>query len=133
MPGSKRGLGTFSLNATSDTGAETHQFDAPLSVSIKYTPEQLEALGIAEADLGLFWFDEQAGRRGAWVALPSTVDPASQTVTASVDHFSAFQLSDLSQPSDAYIPSLEGWNVGLFTGGAQYRYPIEVPAGPTGI
>ncbi|MCG8351668.1 MAG: hypothetical protein MI924_28200, partial [Chloroflexales bacterium] len=48
-------------------------------------------------------------------------------------HFSAFQLSDGSSPSDAYLPSLQGWQVSAFTGAASFRYPLELPAGPNGL
>jgi RHS repeat-associated protein len=131
--GRKKGLGTFYLDATDLLGQEFHEFSAPLTVTLQYTPEQLQALGIAEGDLTLFWFDESQPDGGKWVPITTNVDPETNTVTATVTHFSAFQFSDGSSPSSAYIPSLEGWQVGLYTGNVSYQYPIDVPAGPAGI
>ena len=42
-----------------------HQFAGPLAVTISYTPEQLRALGISEADLTAFQFDETQPNGGA--------------------------------------------------------------------
>jgi hypothetical protein len=128
--GFKRAIETFTLDATDDQGADIHQFTQPLTVTIGYTPEQLQAVGIAENDLTLFWFDPQ---QGAWVSIGATIDSQAHTATAIVDHFTGFALSDGSSPSEAYIPSLQGWQVSLFTGAATYSYPIDVPAGPSGI
>ncbi len=130
VAGWKRGFGTFYLDATDDTGADIHQFDAPLSISVSYTPEQLAALQIAEDALTLFWFDETAQR---WVPLPTTVDQATRTATAMVDHFSPFQLADGSSPSTTFIPSLQGWQVSQLTGAATYGFPIDVPTGAGGL
>ena len=63
----------------------------------------------------------------------TTVDPAVQTATAMVDHFSDFQFGDGSSPSSAFLPSLQGFQVSSFTGAASYSYPIDVPAGPGGL
>jgi hypothetical protein len=137
----KRGLGVFHLTATDGTGQDVRQFDAPLALAVAYTPEQLRVLGIAEADLTLSWFDEAARPalpddspgQGQWVPLATTVDAATGTATAQVDHFTPFQLSDGSSPSETFIPSLKGWQVSLYTGSASFSYPIEVPAGPAGL
>jgi hypothetical protein len=128
--GFKRGLGILALDATDDQGAALHQFAEPVTIAIGYTPEQLQAHGIAEVDLTLFWFDDA---HQAWVPIPTTVDPATQTASAVVDHFTNFGLSDGSSPSEAYIPSLQGFQVGLSTGSASFSYPIDVPAGPGGL
>ena len=53
-----RGMGAFFLDATDAQGTAVHQFTAPLTITMSYTPEQLDALGIAEPDLTLFWFDD---------------------------------------------------------------------------
>ena len=97
---------------------------------MRYTPEQLQALGINEADLAIFWLDEQAN---AWVPQPTTLDSARGIAAAQVDHFSQYQLGDLSSPSEAFLPTVQGWQVGLYNGAASFSYPIEVPAGPAGI
>lgn len=129
-PGWKRGWDTVFLTATDDAGVDVHTFDAPITIAMSYTPEQLQALGTTEADLVIFWFDEAQQR---WVPQPTTVDPATKTASITVDHFSAFQLSDGSSPSEAYIPSLQGFQVSQFTGAASYSIPIDVPAGAGGL
>ena len=125
-----RSLRSFSLRAEDLQGNDVHQFGAPLTIAARYTPEQLAVRHIAEVDLALFWFDPD---QKEWVPLESRVDPAAHTVSASVNHFSNFQIGSIEKPSDEYIPSLQGWQVSTFTGAATYSYPIEVPAGPNGI
>jgi hypothetical protein len=51
----------------------------------------LRARSIPEAELAIAWFNEAQGR---WVPLPTDLDPATQTVSTQIDHFSAFTLSD---------------------------------------
>jgi RHS repeat-associated protein len=126
----RRGFGTVHLTATTEDTTEVHTFETPLDLTFSYTPEQLTVLGIAEADLTIFWFDD---RTQQWVPEPTTVDPATQTASTRVAHFSAYQLGDGSKPSDAFIPSLKDWQVGLYTGGVNYSYPFELPAGPAGV
>lgn len=141
IPGRTRGYQPFFLQANDDQGREVTQFDAPLTLRVRYTQEQLAALGIHEGDLTIFWFDEQAENtlfdgtvvRGRWVSLPTTIDPATSTATTQIDHFSSFSFGDGSSPSEAYLPSVQGWQVDAFTGSASFSYPIEVPAGPGGI
>ena len=119
----KRAFAPVVLDAVDSAGQEVHQFDAPLSITWRYTPEQLLARGISAADLTVFWFNEDIKQ---WVTIPSSVDEQTQTVSTVVDHFSAFTLGDGSSPSDAYLPSLKGWQVSTFTGAVSYNYPIDV-------
>jgi RHS repeat-associated protein len=139
--GFRKGLGTFYLDATDPKGQDIHKFKAPVSIEVKYTPQQLEALGLSEGDLTLFWFDESqtvtkpdgSTEKGKWIAIPTQVDAKTRTATAQVDHFTPFQLGDGSSPSANFIPSLQGFQESLFTGGANYNYPIDLPAGPGGL
>ncbi|HEX2912230.1 MAG TPA: RHS repeat-associated core domain-containing protein [Chloroflexia bacterium] len=141
-PGLKgKGFGSFFLEATDSQNNQVHQFDAPLTVSLSYTPQQLLALNLNASDLQLFWFDESktvklpsgATQNGQWEAVDSSVDPATGTVSAQVDHFSTYQFADGSSPSSAYLPSVQGWQTSLFTGSGGYSIPIDVPAGPGGL
>lgn len=135
--GIRRGFETFFLEASDSTGRDVHQFKAPLTISVDYTPEQLLARGITEGDLTIFWFDETRevalpdGRvvHGQWIPLLTTVDPLQRVASAQVDHFTPFQLSSGLSPSAAFVPSLQGWQASLFTGGASYSYPMTVPSG----
>ncbi len=130
LAGRSNGLGTFYLGASDARGQAVHRFAAPLAVAVAYTPEQLRARHLTANDLTLFWFDEDQGR---WLPLPTTVDEGSGVATATVDHFSAFQLSDGAQPSLNYLPNVKGWQTDLFTGAATYGMPLDVPAGPGGV
>ncbi len=140
-PPLRRGLGTFFLEAIDSKGGEVHKFNEPLTLTVKYTPQQLEALGLQEDSLTLYWFDESySGKQadgtpfqGLWTAIPTQLDPKQKTVSAQVDHFSSFQLSDGSAPTVNFLPSLQGFQESLFTGGASYNYPIELPPGPGGL
>lgn len=88
-----------------------------------------------------FWFDpdlreprsDGSLQLGAWVPLPTTIDADARVATTTVDHFSAFQLGNGLSASAAFIPSLQGWQVSAFTGGASYSYALDVPAGPGGL
>ncbi|MDQ5823422.1 MAG: DUF11 domain-containing protein, partial [Chloroflexota bacterium] len=131
--GRKQIFPAFELNAKDAQGNNIHKFSAPLTISLSYTPQQLQAVGILEEDLTVFWFDESAPQGGRWTRIPSSVDSSRHTVTASVNHFSLFALSDDSSPSTAFIPSLQGWQVGLYSGDVTYQYDIEVPTGPAGV
>ncbi len=130
LAGRSNGLGTFYLGASDARGQAVHRFAAPLAVAVAYTPEQLRARHLTANDLTLFWFDEDQGR---WLPLPTTVDEGSGVATATVDHFSAFQLGDGAQPSLNYLPNVKGWQTDLFTGAATYSMPLDVPAGPGGV
>ncbi|HEY0071713.1 MAG TPA: hypothetical protein VGE04_17240, partial [Chloroflexia bacterium] len=138
VPAFKRGFSTFYLKATKLDGTRVTTFAKPLKVRATYTTEELQALGIPEGDLTLFWFDETPSAE-RWVPLATlpnlTVagNVLEHAATASVNHLSPFQLSDGSSPSAAFVPSLQGWQVGLFTGNLSYQFPIEVPAGPGGM
>ncbi len=137
----RHSFGVFYLEALDDAGNDIHTFKEPLTIRIRYTPEQVQALELDESTLTLFWFDDRdSGRRadgtqqaGHWVPIPTTVDFQSHTISAKVDHFSAFTLSDGTSPSSAFVPSLQGFQVSQFTGAATYSIPINVPAGPNGM
>ncbi|MDQ5823738.1 MAG: hypothetical protein M3441_05925 [Chloroflexota bacterium] len=136
IPYFNRGFPTFYLRATQADGTVVDTFDKPLRVRAFYTPQELQALGTAEEDLTLFWFDETQPKK-RWVPLaarPAMTDPTARPhIEVPVSHLSPFQLSDGSSPSEAYLPSLKGWQVGLFTGNVSYQYPIDLPAGAGGM
>jgi RHS repeat-associated protein len=132
-PAFKQGFSDFYLDATDGNGNAVHQLSQPLTITVSYTPQQLAALGLLEDDLTLFWYNDSAPDGGSWVQLPTSVDTQAHTATVSVNHFSTFQMSDGSSPSAAFLPSLQGWQVGLYNGDVSYQYPIDVPAGPAGM
>ncbi len=141
--GLRGGLEPFALHATDGSGQEVHQFAAPLTLTYSYSAEQLAARGIASArDLTLFWYNPDAPWqvpgtttivKGTWVPIETQVDEGKHTATARVDHFSQFKFADGSSPSTDFIPSVDGWQVSLFTGAATYSMPFALPAGPGGL
>ncbi len=139
--GNGKGFGTFHLEAADDKGKEVHKFEAPLTISQTFTSQQLQALRLDLSAVTLFWFDETkkvtlpngSSFVGDWVALPTQIDDKTLTATAQVDHFSAYQFSDGTSASTAFLPTLQNWQENLFTGGLSYNYPIDVPAGPGGV
>jgi RHS repeat-associated protein len=133
LAGYKSGFGTFYLNAIDSQGKPVHEFDNSLTLNVSYTPEQLRALGISEDDLAIFWFDQSVPGGGGWVPLTTDIDQSNHTASAKVSHFSPFQLSDGSSPSSAYIPTLQGWQAGLYSGDVSFQYAIDVPAGPADL
>ena len=63
-------------------------FDPPMTLTWSYDPNTLPE-GIAEGDLVLAFYDEVAGE---WVELECTVDTATNTVVATVSHFTVFAI-----------------------------------------
>ncbi|NLA39095.1 MAG: hypothetical protein GX882_06910, partial [Methanomicrobiales archaeon] len=58
-------------------------FDPPITVSFTLTPEEWDRAGAGER-LIVRWYNNAAG---TWEPLPTTVHPATRTVTATVSHF----------------------------------------------
>jgi len=69
-----------------DFGPDDATFDEPITISFTYDPDNLPE-GVSEEDLVIAVWDEDAGE---WVELPSVVDTENNTITATVDHFTAF-------------------------------------------
>ncbi len=69
------------------------RFDPAISLIFTFNADQWsEIMQAAEYDassLVVKWYDEEAGE---WETVPTVVDPATQTVTASVEHFTVFGL-----------------------------------------
>lgn len=61
-------------------------FEPPLILECCYYPEDIPE-GIAEEDLVLAYYDEEAGE---WVILECTVHPEENTITALISHFTTF-------------------------------------------
>lgn len=122
-------LDAFSLTATDTDGKTVDSFDMPLTLSVEYSEDQLRARGLVEGNLSLAWFNEQTMR---WEAVATTVDSKTYTASASINHFSVWELSDGSSPSMAFVPTLQGFQTSTFTGAASYSIAMDVPAGAAG-
>ena len=63
-------------------------FNPPITLTFQYDPADIPE-NINEEDLVLAFYDNSAGK---WVTLPSEVDAANNTITASVAHFTSFAI-----------------------------------------
>ncbi|HHX27974.1 MAG TPA: hypothetical protein GX716_03075 [Firmicutes bacterium] len=79
----------YEITAETSDGELVTQFSRPLTLTFRVTEEELEETEAELEDLRVFYWDEKAG---AWIALPTTVDPETGTVTALTDHFTVFAL-----------------------------------------
>lgn len=91
-PASSTGLfmvgGTiYQLTAVSGVNNIT-TFAQPLTLQFHYLDSQLPA-GTSESSLQIYYFDSSIN---AWVAISGTVDPVSNLVTVTVNHFTKFAL-----------------------------------------
>jgi hypothetical protein len=77
--------------------------EGAVEVTFQYDPEDLPA-GVSEDYLSILKFDGTD-----WLRLPSTVDPSTHTVTAEVNDFSLFSLSDLEQFLQSELESGLSW------------------------
>ena len=116
-----------------DFGPDGATFDPPITFTWSYDPEALPE-GVAEGDLVLAYYDEDAGE---WVELDCVVDTENNTITASVSHFTIFAIIGVAKPAAFTLSSLaispaevapgEIVNVGVSvanTGGTEGSYTI---------
>jgi hypothetical protein len=96
LPPSPEGCAIIGL--AYDFGPTGVTFDPPITFTWSYDPDILPA-GIAEEDLILAYYDDDAGE---WLELPSTVDTITNTITASVSHFTSFAII---APCPAVLPT----------------------------
>ncbi len=78
-----------------DLGPDDATFDPPITLTFTYDPALIPE-GVAEENLVITIWDEAAGE---WVNLVSTVDPVTNTITASVSHFTAFTVVAYTRPA----------------------------------
>lgn len=103
-----------------------HQFVGSVDIQVTYDPADID---IHPSTLSLYWFDTETG---AWRVVSSQVNEETNTLFASVDHFSLFSLGQNSWEA-MKLPPLDAAQVSTYTGSAAYNLPIEVPSGPGGI
>ena len=83
------------IGLTYDLGPDGATFDPPITLALTYVPGEIP-VGVNEESLVLAFWDADAGE---WAVLENgTVDPESNTITARINHFTAFTIL-------AYIPS----------------------------
>lgn len=118
----RRGFSSFEIQAAQKSFA-------PVELQFHYSPEELQVLGLQEQTLRLFNYDRT---NQSWQSIATTIDSINHVAKATITNDGAFNLSDGSSPSTAYLPTLQGFQGGGFTGAASYSVPIEVPAGAAG-
>ena len=95
------------IGLTYDLGPDGATFDPPITLTFTYDPDEIPE-GVNEENLVVAVWDEDAGE---WVDLPCTVDPETNTITASVSHFTAFSVIAGTSPADfetSYLTILPG-------------------------
>ncbi len=104
------------VGLTYDLKPDGATFVPPITLTFTYDPDDIPA-GVDEEDLVIAIWDEDAGDAGEWVVLEGcTVDPATNTISAPVSHFTAFTIL-------AYVPVAE------FTASDLSISPSEVGVG----
>ncbi|MGE5579022.1 MAG: S-layer homology domain-containing protein [Bacillota bacterium] len=93
----------YEITAETEDGELITEFERPLTLTFTFTEEELEESGTAAEDLMVFYWDARAQ---AWIALPTTVDPETGTVTAITDHFTVFAL--MAKPDMPALPDVKG-------------------------
>ncbi len=84
----------YDYTATSD-GSSVGTFDKEVTLTFTYTDSQIS--GLEESTLRVFYWRENTSQ---WVALPTTVDASSNTVTAATDHFTYFAIMGLAEEEE---------------------------------
>ncbi len=90
------------------------------SITIEFIVDPLPP-GVAVEDLVIAYYDEEAGE---WVELPTTYDPATNTFTAEVEHFTTFAI--IAVPPVVAPPA-----PAAFTSSSLSISPLEVDTGQT--
>ena len=85
-----------------EIGPSGATFDPPIDLTFKYDASLIPQ-GVAETNLSLATFDSGTSQ---WVELESTVDPANDTITAKVSHFSVFTALAHTRPASFAVADL---------------------------
>ncbi|MES0490083.1 MAG: DUF4382 domain-containing protein, partial [Leptospirales bacterium] len=80
------------------------QFNSDITITMNYDPKEVTGLKLNENALEIYYFDPG---RNSWVSISSTVDIASNTVTAQTNHFTQFGVGASSPPGVPIINPAE--------------------------
>ncbi|MDP9315383.1 MAG: hypothetical protein M3R24_31725, partial [Chloroflexota bacterium] len=84
-------LGSFSLTATEASGQPVTQFNRPYTLKMSYNPAAARAAGVDESRMSLAYWDGTQ-----WINMMPcagcAIDPTTQTITISADHFTEFMI-----------------------------------------
>lgn len=102
---------------------EITSFNKELTLSIEHAPNDLQGLDVDT--LKLYHLDESTRQ---WVPVASSAhDPATNTLTATIDHFSYY--GENAEPTILGPKRIEAFLMDLHSGAATASYDIEVPPG----
>lgn len=87
------GNNVFEINSTGDT-----EFNQDITLTFSYSDDQVS--GLDEGSLAVHWYNTETG---SWEQLPSTVDPATNTVTATTNHLTTFAVMAAEAVSEAEV------------------------------
>jgi len=107
-----------------DFGPDEATFDPPITLTRSYDPNDIPE-GVAEEDLVLAWYDEAADK---WVELDCVVYTGSNTITASIKHFTTFAIIGVVTPPEPAEPALAPAPA-AFTPSSLRLSPVEVNIG----
>jgi len=82
-----------------DFSPDRATFNPAITLTWSYDPDDIPE-GVDEADLVLAYYYD-----GEWVELPCTVDPVTNTITASVSHFTTFAIIARAAPPPPPAPA----------------------------
>ena len=91
----------FALTAQDASGNPVTQFDRPFTLVLRYGQESVANL--REEDLVLHYWNQAAQQ---WVAIPTIVDVAANTLTVTLDHLTNFAVLE-SERHHIYLPVVE--------------------------
>jgi hypothetical protein len=78
----------FAMRLIDAKGIENPQFIEPMTLTIRYTDE--EVAGLDEGMLEIYYYDESDPAHPVWVPLGGTVDPENNEITLEIKHFSKY-------------------------------------------
>ena len=93
----------FAITAETENGTAVTHFNVPYTLVIHYSDADVGE--IDERDLTLHYWSEA---RGAWIEVPGIVNPAENTLTATLDHLTVFALLEgaAKNQSSLYMPAV---------------------------
>jgi len=104
----------FDFNARDSKGVQVSRFDKPVKISIRYGG--LLQNKLAENDLTVVYYNPTSQN---WEDVASSLDPAAQVITAEVQHFSRYGISNKSGSTvSGTITNKSGTPVGSGAGGS---------------
>lgn len=78
------------------------QFNGDITVTMNYDPAEIAARGLDENDIDIVYYDETAQD---WVSIGGVVNTATKTVTAQVNHFTAFGMTSAQGNAPMITPA----------------------------